>query len=41
MIGASDDKTMLLGTFKDFGDAVNARVAAEMAYGFHENHGKR
>lgn len=30
-----------LGRFKDFNDAVAARKAAEIEYGFHRNHGQR
>ncbi len=30
-----------LGYFEDLGDAVSARKAAEVKYGFHPNHGKR
>lgn len=33
-------KTMSLGNYKDFKDAVSARKAASKKYGFHENHGK-
>lgn len=29
-----------LGTFKEFDDAVAARRAAEVTYGFHQNHGR-
>lgn len=30
-----------IGYFKDFNAAVSARKAAEVEFGFHENHGKR
>ena len=33
-------KTIHLGSFVLFHEAVNARKIAEVAYGFHENHGK-
>jgi hypothetical protein len=35
-----DYKTVHLGTFVEFHEAVNARKNAEVLYGFHENHGK-
>jgi len=31
---------MSLGFFTDFEAATKARAAAEVEYGFHENHGK-
>lgn len=34
-------KTIYLGIFDSFDDAVAARRAAEVKYGFHENHGQR
>lgn len=34
-------KSIHLGTFDVFSDAVSARVAAEEEAGFHQNHGKR
>ena len=36
-----DYKTINLGYFIEFHEAVNARKNAEVLYGFHENHGKR
>lgn len=33
-------KSISLGVFVDFNDAVAARKEAERKYGFHENHGK-
>lgn len=33
-------KSIYLGSFYDFDDAVKARKEAEVKYGFHENHGK-
>jgi len=33
-------KLQSLGYFEDFGDAVVARKAAEVKYGFHPNHGR-
>ena len=33
-------KRIYLGTFPDFGDAIAARKAAEIRFGFHPNHGK-
>ncbi len=36
-----DYKTIELGSFIEFSDAVNARKNAEVLYGFHENHGKQ
>lgn len=35
-----DGKDINLGYFKDYIDAVNARINAEAYYGFHNNHGK-
>lgn len=35
------DHVINLGSFKRFEDAVAARKAAEVKYGFHPNHGKR
>lgn len=35
-----DDILLHLGVFPSFDDAVSARKAAEIKYGFHENHGK-
>lgn len=37
----SGRKSTSLGTFETFGEAVKARIAAEIAFGFHPNHGKR
>ena len=34
-----DNTQIHLGTFTKFSDAVNTRKIAEVAYGFHENHG--
>lgn len=34
-------KTIRLGSFKQFEDAVAARQAAQQQHGFHTNHGKR
>lgn len=36
----SNGKSVHLGVFADFDDAVRARTAAEREFGFHENHGK-
>jgi len=36
-----DRKKIHLGQFAEFADAVAARKAAEVKYGFHENHGKK
>lgn len=36
----STGKRRYLGTFTDKQDAIGARVAAEIKYGYHENHGK-
>jgi hypothetical protein len=33
-------KNVHIGVFTDFNDAVAARKAAEVAYGFHDNHGR-
>lgn len=35
-----DKKNLHLGYFDNFQDAVNARIAAEIKLGFHENHGR-
>ena len=35
-----DRKSICLGSFVNFHEAVNARKNAEILYGFHENHGK-
>jgi len=35
-----DGKQVCLGYFKDINDAIKARAAAEIKYGFNENHGK-
>lgn len=35
-----DYKTIHLGMFKRFSDAVDARKNAEVLYGFHKNHGE-
>jgi hypothetical protein len=35
-----DGKTISLGTFPSFAEAVTARKAAESQYGFHQNHGR-
>jgi len=35
-----DGKTIHLGRFDKFEDAVAARKAADIKYGFHPNHGK-
>lgn len=34
-----DNKIINLGLFKDKNDAIDARKAAEIKYGFHKNHG--
>lgn len=34
-------KTLYLGNFHNFDDAVKARKDAEKKYGFHENHGRK
>lgn len=34
-------KRIQIGSFKEKGDAVSARIEAEKKYNFHENHGKR
>ena len=36
----SNKKNVTIGYFSSFDDAVNARKNAEIANGFHENHGK-
>ncbi len=36
-----DKKIIHLGYFNKFSEAVDTRKLAEVAYGFHENHGKR
>lgn len=36
-----DRKKIHIGQFAEFADAVAARKAAEVKYGFHENHGKK
>ena len=36
----NNKKTVNLGYFKDFEDAVSARKQAEVNYGYHENHGR-
>lgn len=36
-----DRKKIHIGQFEKFADAVAARKAAEVEYGFHENHGKK
>ena len=33
-------KSIVLGYFKEFDDAVEARKAAEIKYGYHKNHGR-
>ena len=35
-----DGKSKYLGAFTDKQDAINARKAAEVKYGFHKNHGR-
>lgn len=35
-----NSKTIHLGRYKELNDAVNARKAAEIQYGFHPNHGR-
>ncbi len=37
---STDNKRIFLGSFIEFHEAVNARKLAEVAYGYHENHGK-
>jgi hypothetical protein len=34
-------KTIRIGSFKDFEEAVSVRRSAEVKYGYHPNHGKR
>lgn len=36
-----DYKSIRIGCFDDFDEAVRARCAAELEYGFHPNHGRR
>lgn len=36
-----DQKTINLGYFVEFSEAVNARKNAEVLYGFHKNHGEK
>ena len=36
-----NSKRILVGYFKELSDAAEARKAAEVKYGFHENHGKK
>lgn len=36
----ADGKQIHLGYFKDIVDAINARMAANVKYGFHKNHGR-
>jgi hypothetical protein len=35
-----DGKSIMLGRYSNFSDAVNARKNAEILYGYHANHGK-
>ncbi|MDR5020019.1 HNH endonuclease signature motif containing protein [Yersinia rochesterensis] len=37
---AVDGKRKYLGSYRDIGEAISARKAAELAYGYHENHGR-
>ncbi len=37
---STEGKTIHIGRFRDFGDAVKARKAAEARYNFHPNHGR-
>jgi len=39
-IGIGNRKTKTLGYFKSIDDAVHARKAAEIQFGFHSNHGR-
>lgn len=39
-IGMGDGKSHFVGYFLDFDSAVSARRAAEVAYGYHPNHGR-
>jgi len=38
---AFEGKDFQLGTFNEFSSAVEARKAAEIKFGYHENHGRR